>query len=378
MKTVGLIVNPIAGMGGRVGLKGTDGEDTLRMALSLGASPRSAQRALEALLAMGASKAFDSAPTWLTFVTAPGEMGERVVREWGGEPEVLAMDPVDRTTPAHTKDAAARMKGLGVDLILFAGGDGTARDIVSEIGDQVVCLGIPTGVKMHSAVFAVNPARGGELAVQHIVGEVKNTRAAEVMDIDEAALRGGQVAARLFGYMTIPYRRGHVQGLKAGSAEEEQAVQKDIAHAIIQRMEEDVTYVIGPGTTTAVLMRTLELDFSLVGVDLVRNKELLGKDLAEEEILAMLEGGPSSIVVTPVGGQGYLFGRGNQPISSRVIRRVGKDRILIAATPNKLSSFRGEPLRVDSGDVQTDRWLTGYYKVISGYRDGSVYRLAAP
>ncbi len=371
MKTIGLIVNPIAGMGGRVGLKGTDGEETLQRALSLGASPESARRAMEAL------KALDSVSERLTFLTGPGQMGEEVVREWGGEPEVLAMELRDRTTARHTMEAATRMKELGVDLLLFAGGDGTARDIVSQIGDQVVCLGIPTGVKMHSAVFAVNPFRGGELAAHHLFDEAKHTRAAEVMDIDEQALREGHLTARLFGFMTIPYRRGHVQGLKAGSTEDERYVQQAIAGGIVESLEEDVAYVVGPGTTTAEIMKAMSLDFSLVGVDLVRNGELLGRDLAEEEILAFLGDGPSGIIVTPVGGQGYLFGRGNQPISPRVIRRVGKERIIIAATPSKLTSLRGEPLRVDSGDADTDGWLTGYYQVVSGYRDKSVYRVAS-
>jgi predicted polyphosphate/ATP-dependent NAD kinase len=371
MKTIGLIVNPIAGMGGRVGLKGTDGEETLQRARSLGASPESARRAMEAL------QALTSVSERLTFVTGPGEMGERIVREWGGNPELLAMELRGRTTAQHTMEAATRMKERGVDLLLFAGGDGTARDIVSRIGDQVVCLGIPTGVKMHSAVFAVNPARGGELAAHHLFDEDKHTRAAEVMDIDEEALREGHVSARLFGYMTTPFRRGHVQGLKAGSTEEEQEVQKAIAAGVVDGMEEGVAYVVGPGTTTAEIMKAMGLDFSLVGVDLVRNRKLVGRDLTEEKILALLGDGPSRIIVTPVGGQGFLFGRGNQPISPRVIRRVGKEGIIIVAAPGKLTSFQGAPLRVDSGEADTDRWLTGYYTVVSGYRDRSVYRVAA-
>jgi predicted polyphosphate/ATP-dependent NAD kinase len=168
-----------------------------------------------------------------------------------------------------------------------------------------------------------------------------------------------------------------VQGLKAGSAQEESSVQQAIAAGIVEGMEEGMAYVIGPGTTTAEIMKQLELDFSLVGVDLVRDGALVGRDLSEAELLALLGDGPASIIVTPVGGQGYLFGRGNQPISADVIRQVGRERIIIAATPNKLTSLRGEPLRVDSGDADTDGWLSGYYKVASGFRDQSVYRVAA-
>jgi len=314
--------------------------------------------------------------TRLRFLTAPFEMGEKVLRESGVEAEVLDMEVGERTTAEHTKDAAERMKELGVDLLLFAGGDGTARDIVARVQDQVVCLGIPTGVKMHSAVFAVNPARAGDLASHFLFDEPRRTRAVEVMDIDEEALREGQVAAQIFGYMTVPYRRGHVQGLKAGSAEDERHVQQAIAAGIVNRMEGDVAYVVGPGTTTAEIMKKLGLDFSLLGVDLIRNRELVGKDLSEKELLALLGEGQARIIVTPVGGQGYLFGRGNQPISARVIRRIGKEQLIIVATPNKLSILRGEPLRVDSGDPETDGWLSGYYRVASGARDTSVYRVA--
>ena len=371
MKTLGLIVNPIAGMGGKVGLKGTDGEEILARAHSLGASPESPERAAEAI------RALQSVSGKIRIITAPGEMGERVVGESDGSPEVLAMKVKGHSTSHHTIEAAALMKELGVDLLLFAGGDGTARDILGEVQDQVACLGIPTGVKMHSAVFAVNPARAGELAAQHLQGDVRSTRAAEVMDIDEEALRDGHVAARLFGYMTIPFRKGHVQGLKAGSLEDEGYVQQAIAAGIVEGMEKDVSYIVGPGTTTAEVMKLLGLDFSLVGVDLVRNGKLLGRDLPEVELLDLLGNGPGGIIVTPVGGQGYLFGRGNQPISADVIRKVGKERIIIAATPAKLSSFLGEPLRVDSRDGDTDRWLAGYYKVVSGFRDRSIYRVVA-
>ncbi|MFC1575570.1 ATP-NAD kinase family protein [Gemmatimonadota bacterium] len=371
MTTIGLIVNPIAGMGGKVGLKGTDGKETLARARTLGATPESSRRATEALKGLGpGSEGFG-------LVTPPGEMGEAAVREWGGRPDVLAMKVGTETTPQHTADAAARMKELGVDLLLFAGGDGTARDILAQVGDQLVCLGIPSGVKMHSAVFAVNPRRGGELAARHLFHGAGHVRAAEVMDIDEQALREGHVAARLFGYMTIPFRRGHVQGLKAGSTDDERSVQQAIAGGIVQGMAEDVGYVVGPGTTTAEIMKLLGVDFSLVGVDLVRNRELLGKDLSEREIMALLGDGPGGIIVTPVGGQGYLFGRGNQPISAMVLRRVGREGITIAATPDKLISLRGEPLRVDSGEADTDAWLSGYYRVATGSRDKSVYRVSS-
>jgi predicted polyphosphate/ATP-dependent NAD kinase len=369
MRNIGLIVNPIAGMGGRVGLKGTDGAHTLERALSLGARPESALRATAAIAQL--APVFDR----VTFVTPPGKMGADIVTACGVEPEVLPMDVDDGTTADHTIDAVDQLKDRTIDILLFAGGDGTARDIVARVQDQVVSLGIPTGVKMHSAVFGVNPSRAGELAAWFLFDRSHRTRAAEVMDIDEQALREGHVTARLFGYMTIPFRRGHVQGLKAGTSESELFVQQSIAREVVDEMKDEVTYVIGPGTTTAEVMKLLGQDYSLVGVDLVRDGRLLGKDLGEQDLLSLLDDQPSGLIVTPVGGQGYLLGRGNQPISAEVLRRVEKQRIIIAATPHKLSSLRGYPLRVDSGDAETDLWLSGYYKVVSGHRNWSVYQV---
>ena len=371
MKKVGLIINPIAGMGGKVGLKGTDGEHTLEKARSMGARPESPNRAIEAV------QKLVSLCGQLRISTPPGEMGERAVKQCGLEPEVLTIEVTDRTTARHTRAASAQMLEQEVDLLLFAGGDGTARDVVASVQQRIVSLGIPTGVKMHSAVFGVNPLRAGELAASYLSDESRLTRSAEVMDIDEQALREGHVTARLFGYMNIPYRRGHVQGLKSGSTDDEHTVQRSIAKEIIERMENDVAYVVGPGTTTAAIMDLLSLDYSLVGVDLIFNKTLLEKDLGERALLAALGGMKCQIIVTPVGGQGYLFGRGNQPISARIIRKTGKERIIIAATPQKLSSLCGAPLRVDTGDSETDRWLSGYYKIISGYRTMSVYRVSS-
>lgn len=357
-------------MGGKVGLKGTDGKAVLAEAEALGAKPESPVRARTVM------ERLETVRDEVLLVAAPGEMGEDVARSSGFDPDVLNMVIEGRTTARHTREAAALMAKRPVDLLMFAGGDGTARDIVAAVGDHQVTLGIPTGVKMHSAVFAVNPARAADLAVSFLLGATTRIWPAEVMDIDEQALRDGRVASRLYGYLEIPFRRGHLQGLKAGSSTDERYFQEAIAADVIENMEDDVFYVMGPGTTTAQILETLGLDFTLVGVDLVQNKTLVGKDLNEDGLLSHLGGHVLKLVVTPIGGQGFLFGRGNQPMSPSVIRRAGRDNIVIVSTPQKINALRGRPLLVDTGDSETDRLLGGYYKITTGYRSRSVYRVA--
>jgi len=364
-------VNPIAGMGGKVGLKGTDGVEILEKARELGAEPESPQRTIEALRQLLPLK------NEMDIITYPGEMGENVAVECGFRPCVIGTIDVSRTDATDTKRACKDLRSHGVDLLLFAGGDGTARDIFTAIKETVVVLGIPTGVKMHSAVFACNPLRAGELTALFLQNKIRRVREAEVMDIDEESVRRGILTAKLFGYLKIPYERRHIQGLKAGSLPDERVSQQAIAQDIIENMDSDCTYIIGPGTTTRAILERLELDCTLLGVDLVREKRLLGKDMNEKQLLEHIKDKKDvKIVVTPIGGQGYLFGRGNQQISAEIIRRVGREGIIVAATVEKMNSFKGRPLLVDTEDMSVNQMLSGYIKVVSGYRDRIVYKIA--
>jgi predicted polyphosphate/ATP-dependent NAD kinase len=356
-------------MGGKVGLKGTDGAGTLESAILMGAKPQSPERAMKALERLEPLKGK------IEIITCPGDMGETQARSCGFSPKVIGTAAETRTTAADTIRAAAAMIEQRVEIILFAGGDGTARDIHSAVKDRLVVLGIPTGVKIHSAVYGRNPERTGDLAVLYLQGKVRRLRAAEVMDIDERALRAGQVNANLYGYLTIPYEPGHVQGLKSGSPESEQYLQQAIAADVIENMEGGVFYIICPGTTTARIMERLNLDYTLVGVDLVRDKKLVARDLSEKQILDAIGGHEARIVVTPIGGQGCLFGRGNQQLSPKVIRTVGRENIVVVATRQKINSLRGASLFVDSGDQETDRMISGYFQVITGYKARAVYRV---
>ena len=347
---VGLVVNPIAGMGGRLAFKGSDDVALVTAARERGETqiaPARATEALRPLAALGAE---------LEVLAYAGEMGEQEAREADLVPTVLGR-PGPATSAQDTRAAAEAMADRGVDLLLFAGGDGTAVDVLQAIGDRVPVLGIPAGVKMHSAVFAVNPKSAGELAARLAQDGVRSLRRAEVMDVDEALLRAGSVSARLHGFMNVPNARRQIQNAKARSLGSESVAQEEIAHHLVDHVLGDRTWLIGPGTTTGVVLSLLGLDKTLLGVDVVRGGECVIADGDERALLQLVSGEDAGIVVTPVGGQGFLFGRGNQQLSAAVIEQIDPGRIVVVSTEAKIGRLGGAPLRVDTGDPpSTPAW----------------------
>lgn len=370
-KKLGLIVNPVAGMGGRVGLKGSDGEETLRRARELGAKPTSPGRAMAALKPLLEMK------DGIELVTYPGDMGESEARQLGFGPIVVGSINPGATTSQDSQQAAKDLQAKQVALILFAGGDGTARDIYNAIGLDLPVIGIPAGVKIHSGVYATNPQRAGELAVKYLQGNVKKTGEKEVMDIDEAAYRQGRVSAKLYGYLKVPIDRRYTQGVKAASARDEHEiwVQESIAEHVVQNLAEDWIYLIGAGTTPRAIMDRLGLENSLLGVDAVQKGHLIGSDLNEQQLLDLVHDRQAKIIITPIGGQGYLFGRGNQQLSPDVIKAIGLENITVVATPNKLNSLERRPLLVDTGDPAVDDDLRGYIRIITGFKEEKVCKV---
>ncbi|MHA1167809.1 MAG: ATP-NAD kinase family protein, partial [Candidatus Hodarchaeales archaeon] len=298
-------------------------------------------------------------------------------KESGFSPRITGMIQSGKTTADDTRKAARELSDLEIDLLLFAGGDGTARDIYNAIGDKLVVLGIPSGVKIHSAVFARNPVHAGQLAASYLENRVGRVREAEVMDIDEESFRKGAVKAKLYGYLRIPYESAHLQALKSGSPVTESVAQQAIAEEIVENMENDCYYIIGPGTTTRAIMDKLQLPNTLLGIDLIFNKKLVASDLNESQLAAYIRDKKVKLVITPIGGQGYLLGRGNQQISPDIIRMIGKDNVIVIATRNKLNFLKGQPLLVDSGDKVIDDMFAGYISVTTGYRERSIYKVAS-
>lgn len=359
---LGLIVNPIAGMGGRVGLKGTDGAETLKKALKLGAVPESANKAKKALEVLLPIK------EQLEILTYPGRMGEEEAIEVGFKPVVIGEVDVE-PKPEHTERAARKMIELGVDIILFAGGDGTARNIYNAIGTEVPVIGIPAGVKIHSAVYANHPKAAGEVVLRYFENENTNTKEAEVMDIDEEEFRKDKVTARLYGYMKIPVEEKLIQVTKCGSCKigSEDEILEVIAEKVVEDMDEDTFYIVGSGTSTKFIMEELELPNTLLGVDIVKNKQLIASDVSEKQILDIIGEDKAKIIVTVIGGQGYIFGRGNQQLSAEVVKKVGKQNIRIIATKEKLLSLGDRPLLVDTGNEEVNNMFNGYMKVLTSY-----------
>ena len=399
MTRLGLIVNPVAGIGGRVGLKGSDGADIVARARALGAVAEAPQRAIMAV------EQLDALAGRLEILTCQGAMGEDAARARGWTPTIISrphaaagmgragpLGGPTATTAEDTRAAAVSMADAGVDLLLFAGGDGTAREIYGAIGRRVPVLGIPAGVKIHSAAFAVTPRAAGQLAALFLSGRVTGLRDAEVMDIDEEAFRAGRVSAALYGIVRVPADAARTQSMKAGRAESELGAQQQIAYRLVDEMVPGALYIIGPGTTTQALKNHLGIAGTLLGVDVVRDRRLVAADVTEGRLLEILATEPSEppgppepsepsrrphILVTIIGSQGFILGRGNQQISPRVIARVGKDRIRVIATREKVATLGGRPLLVDTGDAALDASLAGYLRVVVGYRDDLVMRVAS-
>jgi len=372
IKKLGLIVNPIAGMGGAVGLKGTDGQEILERALALGAVPTSPNRSIEAL------KRITPIKENLELITYPNEMGEKEARECNVDPLVIGSIEKERTTSTDTKNAAKDMVRLQVDLLLFAGGDGTARDICEIVGDKLPVLGIPTGVKIHSGVFAINPRSAGDLAVLYLQGKQTGIHEAEVMDIDEQAFRENRVSAKLYGYLRVPFEKMMVQSSKVGGIVGEEIAMEAIASEIVENLQDNYLYIVGPGTTTRPIFEKLGLKKTLLGVDVIYNRELVASDVNESLLLNLIKDKQVKIIVTVIGGQGFIFGRGSQQISPEVIKNVGHENIIVVATETKLASLQGRPLLVDTGDEEVDQMLSGYIRVIIGYGRSGIYKVKSP
>lgn len=364
---LGFIINPFAGLGGSVALKGSD--DMAATALALGAVPMAAQRAEYALQELLALR------DQLVIVTVAGAMGADLAEKLGFTLEVLKWTPAEPSTATDSEEAAAQLSQLGIDLLLFAGGDGTARNICNSVKPSTTVLGIPAGCKIHSGVYAITPQAAGKVVAKMVRGELVSVQEAQVMDIDEVAFRSGTVRAKRYGEMQIPAELRYVQSVKTAGKESEELVLDDLAAYFVSQMEDDVRYIMGSGSTVAAVMAELNLPNTLLGVDVVENGEVIASDVTAAELLKLVDGFDCRLVITLIGGQGHIFGRGNQQLSPSVIRTVGREHICLLATKSKIQQLGGRPLISDSGDPSLDQELQGMLRILCGYNDYVMYRL---
>ncbi len=358
-KKVGLIVNPIAGMGGSVGLKGTDG-DIYKEAVRMGATPVTPKRVSEFLSQIKRKEE-------IFFLVAPTIMGANYIKDKGFQFKIIE-EISEPTTPEDTIRIVKKMIDNTIELLVFCGGDGTARDIYDAIGLDKPVVAIPAGVKMFSSVFSLNPKAAAQIIDKFLEGGIE-TQEQEVLDINEELVRDDILESRLYGYLKVPKILNLIQSSKTGSqfGRTVEENKQEIAQFIIEIMGSSILYLLGPGTTIKTITDNLNLPKTLLGIDAIYNREMVGKDLNEKDILKLLEKYKNvQIVVSPIGGQGFVFGRGNKQFTPLILQKIGKNNVKIIATEQKMKAL--DCLRVDTGDIEIDNMFKGFTKVITGYK----------
>ena len=424
-EAIGLVINPIAGVGGAAGLKGSDGADVQELARGRGGVERALERTVIALRRL---------PAGTRVFTAAGAMGADACAAVPGLQTEVSYEPGTPSTADDTAAAVATFVARGVELILFAGGDGTARDVLRGLTppplvelvetttaatqgldkldqrpvettpattgperslvelvettttggldklDQLPAgtpiIGIPCGVKMYSGVFAVSPAAAGSIAAAVVQGGRVSIAQRDVVDISEDQIRAGIVEATLFGTAPTPVVRGRTQARKAATAASEADAVRSVAAGLAAKLQPGHTYFLGPGSTMAALASELGVAKTPLGVDVVRDGQLLLADASAHDLLGFTAESPCHAVITSIGGQGFLLGRGNQQFSAAVLRRLAEPKLLIGATTTKLLGIGG-PLLIDTGDAELDAELAGHQRISTGAQDIALVRADA-
>lgn len=373
---VGLIINPWAGVGGTVALKGSDGADIRREAIKRGAVPKANLKAAIALKELHQHSPMAD----IQWFCAPGSMGEAALKDEYGNEWPLVIQPKtlpEQTEADETRSAAQWLLAQSVDLILFAGGDGTARNLLDVIGESVPVLGIPAGVKIHSGVFAVTPHAAGQVLAGLLNGDITELHQEEVRDIDEEAFRTNRVIARHYGDMRVPVSGEFMQHVKVGGIENQELVLNDIADWFAENMQDELCYFIGSGKSTATVMEKLNLPNTLLGIDAVYQGQVIKADCTEQDLLDLLSTYPCRALISIIGGQGHIFGRGNAQFSPAVLQRLSRDHVDVIGTKAKLKSLEGRPLLLDTSDPALDTAWSGLMPVLTGYNDQVIYPVAA-
>lgn len=368
MLRVGFLINPIAGMGGRVGLKGTD--HVVEEAIKRGAKPVAEMRARLFFEKLRSSL---ERKLNIEILTCSGRMGADILSEYKDmfhKVRTVYKTP-NNTKSIDTKKSVEIFNRENVELIVFCGGDGTARDIYEKNGDKIPVLGIPSGVKMYSGVFSTKPESAAEILIDFESGII-DFADTEIMDMDEEAYRKGEWVVKLYGICKTLAEPQYIQGGKMIFDQiRDDEIKDEIAYDIIMQMKRnrDALYILGCGSTVDRIGEKLGLNTTVLGIDLISDLKLIKKDANERDILDIIDNYPKKkIIVSPIGAQGFIFGRGNQQISPDIIRKTGIDNIIIISTPSKLQ--KTPVLRVDTGDRELDRKIAekSSVSVITGFQ----------
>lgn len=366
MARIGFVINPIAGMGGRVGLKGTD--DKAYEASLRGAVPIANRRAAKMLSCLRQELA--SSGNNISWFTASGEMGDDALREAGFTEINIVHCSNANSSAADTNQTIAAFENENVDLIVFCGGDGTARDICQQIGSRIPLLGIPSGVKMYSGVFGITPELTAHLILGFVEGRFEPVEV-EVIDLDEEQYRKDEWTVRVYCTATTPYEPSLLPMAKAiVDVEGDATIKNAIAADLCERMRAlpRTVFLLGPGTTVQAIARHLGVKKTLLGIDAVRHEKLLARNLNEKGLLSLLSKFDDvRLIISPIGAQGFLLGRGNLELSPKVLRKIGIENIIIVATPAKLA--RTPIMLFDTGDSDLNEALAGvgYRPVLVNY-----------
>ena len=379
MVRLGLLVNPDAGLGGRLGLKGSDGQAVY--ARSQGAEDRSGPRVKDALEYFANLHRDTSEITWFT---SQGRMGTDWIPKNVEIGKFITIHQSSGiTTVSDTSELVISLIESNIDLLLYAGGDGTTRDIISVLESQgkseIPVIGIPCGVKMHSGCFASSPKAGAEVLSAWLHGDLLIS-STEVLDLDEDRYRNGEWVVRLYAEAKTPASPRWMQGAKMRvEATGEEEILEGLANHISELLITDSRLIIwGSGGTLRTIGEIVGLKPTLLGIDASMGDKQVGTDLNEEQLLNLLfsHNGNVTLLLSPMGGQGFLIGRGNLQLSPAVLREVGIENILGICTPAKLLTVRR--LRIETGDNELDAKFAEkrYLKVLKGFRTTRVLPIA--